>query len=78
MAEATTFTLACIVIGVLLIAMTMGGSFVARLPLSAAMLYLAAGWGIGPDGLDLVQRVVEQNLPPLEKAVSLMLAGTEK
>ena len=52
---ADTFTLACIVIGVLLIAMTMGGSFVARLPLSAAMLYLAVGWGIGPAGLDLVQ-----------------------
>ena len=55
MAEANTFTLACIVIGVLLIAMTMGGSFVARLPLSAAMLYLVVGWGIGPAGLDLVQ-----------------------
>ena len=41
MTEAGTFTLFCIVIGVLLIAMTMGGSFVARLPLSAAMLYLA-------------------------------------
>ena len=65
MADATTFTLACIVIGVLLIAMTMGGSFVARLPLSAAMLYLLAGWGIGPDGLDLVQ------LHPLRDAALL-------
>ena len=48
------FTLWCILIGVLLIAMTMGGSFIARLPLSAAMLYLAVGYGIGPAGLGLV------------------------
>ena len=54
MDESTTFTVACIVIGLLLIAMTMGGSFVARLPLSAAMLYLAVGWGIGPAGIGLV------------------------
>jgi hypothetical protein len=39
---------------VLLIVMTMGGSFIARLPLSAAMLYLAVGYGIGPAGLGLV------------------------
>lgn len=44
----------CIVIGLLLIAMTVGGSFVARLPLSAAMLYLAVGYGIGPAGLGLI------------------------
>jgi NhaP-type Na+/H+ or K+/H+ antiporter len=48
------FTLSCIVVGVLLIAMTIGGSFIARLPLSAAMLYLAVGYGIGPAGLGLV------------------------
>ncbi len=62
MAEPTTFTLFCIVIGLLLIVMTMGGSFVARLPLSAAMLYLAVGWGIGPAGLALV------DLQPLRDA----------
>ena len=38
--EPSTFTLACIVAGALLIAMTLGGSFIKRLPLSAAMLYL--------------------------------------
>jgi NhaP-type Na+/H+ or K+/H+ antiporter len=48
------FTLWCIVIGVLLIAMTIGGSYVARLPLSAAMLYLAVGYAIGPAGIGLV------------------------
>ena len=59
------FTLACIVVGVLLIAMTMGGSFIARLPLSSAMLYLAVGYGIGPAGLGLV------TLHPLRDAALL-------
>jgi len=59
------FTLWCILIGVLLIAMTMGGSFIARLPLSAAMLYLAVGYGIGPAGLGLV------TLHPLHDAALL-------
>lgn len=48
------FTLGFVVVGVLLIVMTMTGSFIARLPLSAAMLYLAVGVGIGPAGLGLV------------------------
>ena len=59
------FTLWCILIGTLLIAMTMGGSFIARLPLSAAMLYLAVGYGIGPAGLGLV------TLHPLHDAALL-------
>ena len=59
------FTLSCIVVGVLLIAMTMGGSFIARLPLSAAMLYLAVGYGIGPAALGLV------TLHPLRDAALL-------
>jgi len=59
------FTLWCIVVGVLLIAMTIGGSFVARLPLSAAMLYLAVGYAIGPAGLGLM------DLTPLNDAMLL-------
>jgi hypothetical protein len=59
------FTLWCIVVGVLLIAMTIGGSFVARLPLSAAMLYLAVGYAIGPAGLGLM------DLAPLNDAMLL-------
>lgn len=46
--------LSFVVIGALLIIMTMTGAFIARLPLSAAMLYLAVGIGIGPAGLGLV------------------------
>ena len=54
MTDADPFTVACIVTGALLIAMTIANSFIARLPLSAAMLYLAVGVGIGPWGLGLV------------------------
>ncbi|MEO6409851.1 MAG: sodium:proton antiporter [Burkholderiaceae bacterium] len=81
MDDANTFTLACIVIGVLLVVMTMSGSFVARLPLSAAMLYLAVGWGIGPAGLDLVHlhplrdAAVLERLTEIAVLISLFTAG---
>ncbi|MGA8786449.1 MAG: sodium:proton antiporter, partial [Polaromonas sp.] len=55
MNEPTTFTLGCIIVGLLLIAMTLGGSFIARLPLSSAMLYLGVGVAIGPLGLGLLR-----------------------
>ena len=54
MSDHQLFTLSFIVVGVLLIVMTMTSSFIARLPLSAAMLYLAVGVGIGPAGLGLL------------------------
>ena len=79
--DESTFTVACIVIGLLLIAMTMGGSFVARLPLSAAMLYLAVGWGIGPAGIGLVDldpfddaKLLER-LTEIAVLISLFTAG---
>ena len=65
MSEPTGFMVWCIVVGVLLIAMTMGGSFIARLPLSSAMLYLAVGFGIGPAGLGLL------NVDPLRDSTLL-------
>ena len=52
MNEPATFTLACIIIGTLLIAKTLIGSFISRLPLSAAMVYLGVGVAIGPLGSD--------------------------
>lgn len=65
MIEPATFTLWCIVVGLLLIAMTIGNSFIARLPLSAAMLYLAVGYAIGPAGVGLVA------IHPLRNAIAL-------
>lgn len=67
MTEPTTFTLACIVAGALLIAMTLGGSFIARLPLSAAMLYLGVGVALSPVGLALVKLDAFKNAVLLER-----------
>ena len=49
------FTLACLIVGLVLIAMTIGRSFINRLPLSAGMLYLGVGVAIGPWGLGLLR-----------------------
>lgn len=67
MNEPTTFTLACIVAGALLIAMTLGGSFIARLPLSAAMLYLGVGVAVSPVGLGLLKLDALKNAVLLER-----------
>lgn len=67
MNEPTTFTLACIVAGALLIAMTLGGSFIARLPLSAAMLYLGVGVAVSPVGLGLLKLDAMKNAVLLER-----------
>ncbi len=81
MNEDLLFTLGVIVVGLLLIVMTMSSSFIARLPLSAAMLYLLVGIGIGPAGLglltldplfdaDLLERLTE-----IAVLISLFTAG---
>lgn len=54
MDDGLNFALGFVVVGALLIVMTMSSSFISRLPLSAAMLYLAVGIGIGPAGLGLL------------------------
>ena len=67
------FTLGCIVFGALLIAKTLGGSFIARLPLSAAMLYLAAGAAIGPLGWGVLKLDVFKNTLLLERLAEVAL-----
>jgi NhaP-type Na+/H+ or K+/H+ antiporter len=49
-----TFARWALIIGVLLITMALSGSLLKRLPVSTAMLYLAAGYGLGPAGWDLM------------------------
>ncbi len=51
-----------IIVGVLLIAMALAGTVVQRLPLTASMLYLAVGIGLGPYGFALIE------LDPLAEA----------
>ena len=75
------FTLACALIGLLLIVMTIAQSFIARLPLSAAMLYLAVGAGLGPWGLGLLwfdpirQSNLLERLTEVAVLISLFVAG---
>ena len=71
MIEVTAFTLGCIIVGVLLIAMTVGGSLISRLPLSAAMLYLGVGMAIGPLGLGLLRLDAQENRVLLERVTEI-------
>ena len=81
MAEPDAFTLACVIVGTLLIAKTLSGSFIARLPLSAAMIYLGVGMAIGPWGWGLLKLDAFKNTLLLERLaevallVSLFTAG---
>lgn len=50
-----SFAIWLILIGALLITITLSGTSLKPLPLSVAMLYLAAGYGLGGDGLGLVR-----------------------
>jgi sodium/hydrogen antiporter len=59
------FTPWFLVIGLLLIAMALAGSVLKRLPLSASMLYLAAGIALGPHGTGLLR------LDPLDHTEAL-------
>jgi sodium/hydrogen antiporter len=81
MYEPSTFALGCIIVGLLLVIMTLGGSFIARLPLSDAMLYLGVGVAMGPLGWGLLTLDALKNVALLERLteiavlVSLFTAG---
>ena len=68
-----TFFWGCVVFGTLLIAKTLGGSFIARLPMSTAMLYLAVGVAIGPMGWGLVKLNAFDNTLLLERLAEVAL-----
>jgi sodium/hydrogen antiporter len=55
MSASLSFALWAIMIGVLLISIVLSGSLLKRLPLSTAMLYLAAGIALGPAGWELLR-----------------------
>jgi sodium/hydrogen antiporter len=81
MANIPAFTLACLIIGILLIAKTLAGSFISRLPVSVAMVYLIAGIALGPAGLglwhlDVVRDgVLLERLTEVAVLISLFTAG---
>jgi NhaP-type Na+/H+ or K+/H+ antiporter len=60
-----SFAIWALIIGVLLIMMALSGSLLKRLPVSTGMLYLVAGYGLGPAGWGLMTP------HPLEDSVSL-------
>ena len=64
---ATNFALWALVAGVLLIAMAFLGTWVERMPLSPAMLYLGAGFALGPSGLGMLLPDPKAYSPLLER-----------
>ncbi len=81
MTSPSDFTLAALIIGALMIAKTLAGSYIARLPLSAAMVYLAVGVAIGPWGFGLLRLDAIDDVILLERLtetavlISLFTAG---
>ncbi len=75
------FALWCAIIGVLFITMALGGTLLARLPLSTSMLYLAVGFGLGPAGLGLLsadpfeQSKLFERLAEIAVLISLFVTG---
>lgn len=79
--ESMSFAIWAIIIGTLLTTMALSGSLLKRLPLSTAMLYLAAGVGLGSAGWALMTPHPIQDATVLERVtevavlISLFAAG---
>ena len=77
------FALWTLVIGVLLIVIVLSGTLLNRLPMSNAMLYLAAGFALGPAGWEVVTLNPLTHAPILERVaevavlISLFSVGLE-
>jgi len=69
------------VIGMLLITMVLAGTLLGRLPLSSAMVYLALGWMLGPDGANVLrpdpvaQAALLERLAEVALLISLFAVG---
>jgi NhaP-type Na+/H+ or K+/H+ antiporter len=58
-------------VGILLITMVLAGTLLARLPMSSAMIYLAAGFALGPAGLAVITPDPTRYAPALELAAEV-------
>jgi NhaP-type Na+/H+ or K+/H+ antiporter len=54
-------------VGALLVTMVLAGTLLGRLPLSSAMVYLALGWLLGPQGVDVLRPDPLAHAPILER-----------
>ncbi|BAL24327.1 sodium:proton antiporter [Azoarcus sp. KH32C] len=76
-----SFAIWALIIGVLLITMALSGTSLQRLPLSTAMLYLLAGFGLGPAGWallspdPLIYSMVLERATELAVLISLFAVG---
>jgi NhaP-type Na+/H+ or K+/H+ antiporter len=76
-----SFAIWTLIIGALLISMTLSGTLLKRLPLSTALLYLAAGYGLGPAGLalmapdPLIYTVLLERMAEVAVLISLFTVG---
>ena len=76
-----SFAFWILVVGALLIAVALAGTVLKRLPLSTAMLYLAAGVALGPAGWGLMwpdpfsQTVLLERATEIAVLISLFAAG---
>ena len=70
-----------LITGILLLGIALAGSYVKRLPLSTAILYLAVGYGLGPQGSGLIEIDLVRQAAFIERVtevaviVSLFTAG---
>lgn len=71
----------CLIVGVLLVTMTAGRPWIARLPVSASMFYLALGFALGPAGAGFLDVDPLRHAEALERLaevavlISLFVAG---
>ncbi|MEK6212211.1 MAG: cation:proton antiporter [Pseudomonadota bacterium] len=76
-----SFAIWAIIIGALLTTMALSGSLLKRIPLSTAMLYLAAGVGLGPAGWalmtphPLLHSAILERMTEVAVLISLFAAG---
>ncbi len=60
-------------VGVLLVTMVLAGTLLGRLPISSAMVYLALGWLLGPDAMNVLRPDPYANAGLLERLAELAL-----
>ncbi len=78
-----SFTQWSLFLGVLLVIMMLAGTLIGRLPLSTAMVYLALGWLLGPDAMNVLlpdpfkHTALLERLAEVALLISLFVVGLQ-